>query len=87
MVPRESVADHFPLTVSVSLIPLEVGASTRKFTLNPDHDSITVGRASRTSNKGLHAGSDNTWFDSPIMSRQHASFIIDLHARVCHNSA
>ncbi|KAL9588344.1 MAG: hypothetical protein Q9203_002852 [Teloschistes exilis] len=49
---------------------------TRVITLNQCTDSITIGRASKTTSKNLFAASDNAWFDSPIMSREHAKLSV-----------
>ena len=46
----------------------------RNFSLNLDTKQVDIGRASRNIAKGLTAAEDNAWFDSPIMSRQHAKF-------------
>ncbi|KAL9036729.1 MAG: hypothetical protein Q9180_004129, partial [Flavoplaca navasiana] len=44
---------------------------TRVITLSPSAEPIIIGRASKTTSKGLLAAPQNAWFDSPIMSRQH----------------
>lgn len=46
----------------------------RVFSLNLVTEQVGIGRASRNPAKGLTAAGDNAWFDSPIMSRQHAKF-------------
>ena len=59
----------------VTLIP--IGAPhefERVFSLNLDTKQVDIGRASRNIMKGLTASRNNAWFDSPIMSRQHAKF-------------
>lgn len=68
--------------VYITLFPLDNTAISRRFVLDPDHVSILVGRASKTANKGLKPDATNTWFDSPIMSREHASFVMDSCAKV-----
>jgi len=71
------------LTVLIFLTPLDPGIE-RSFTLNPAKTSIEIGRASKTTSKGLAAGKDNAWFDSPIMSRSHAEFnLAAAPERVC----
>ncbi|KAL8963917.1 MAG: hypothetical protein Q9183_004848, partial [Haloplaca sp. 2 TL-2023] len=52
----EGGEDHFP----------------RAITLDPVKSFVIVGRASKTISKGLFPARDNAWFDSPIMSREHA---------------
>jgi hypothetical protein len=49
---------------------------TRRLTVNETIRYVEVGRASKNAEKGLVAGRENAWFDSPIMSRQHAKFSI-----------
>jgi len=67
---RLSPADY-GASVFISLAPLGDGLN-RSFTLSPAKTSIEIGRASKTTSKGLAAAKDNAWFDSPIMSRSHA---------------
>jgi hypothetical protein len=45
---------------------------TRNLTLTPDSDIIPIGRASKSVNKNILGAVDNAWFDSPVMSREHA---------------
>lgn len=61
--------------VVITLTPL--GApheETRRLTINDTVKQVEVGRASKNADKRLIAAKDNAWFDSPIMSRQHAKF-------------
>ncbi|KAI9719030.1 MAG: hypothetical protein M1812_003659 [Candelaria pacifica] len=37
---------------------------------------MDIGRSSKSENKSLVASQDNAWFDSPVMSREHAIFSI-----------
>ncbi|KAI4255470.1 MAG: hypothetical protein LQ352_002563 [Teloschistes flavicans] len=63
--------------VTVTLTPSENDQDfTRVITLNQSTDFIIIGRASKTTSKGLFAASDNAWFDSPIMSREHAKMSV-----------
>ncbi|MCJ1307710.1 hypothetical protein MMC25_001358 [Agyrium rufum] len=63
---------------SVMVTPLNTPSPrTRTFTLNPDKPFMLIGRASKTASKGLFAEDDNCWFDSPVMSRDHAKITID----------
>jgi hypothetical protein len=41
-----------------------------------------IGRASKSSRKGLVGASDNAWFDNPVMSRNHAELFFDTETRV-----
>ncbi|KAH8202942.1 hypothetical protein TruAng_002888 [Truncatella angustata] len=40
-----------------------------------------VGRASKQESKGFVAARENAWFDSPVMSRQHAELSADFDAK------
>ncbi|KAK4152806.1 hypothetical protein C8A00DRAFT_15936, partial [Chaetomidium leptoderma] len=53
----------------------------RRITLSGDGDTITIGRASKVSTKGFIARLDNAWFDSPVMSRQHARLFFRMDPR------
>jgi hypothetical protein len=44
----------------------------RQITFTKDRDVVPVGRSSKIATKGFVAGTDNAWFDSPVMSRLHA---------------
>ncbi|KAI1140166.1 hypothetical protein F5Y05DRAFT_411226 [Hypoxylon sp. FL0543] len=49
----------------------------RQFTLSHQNPTIRIGRASKAAAKGFVASIDNAWFDSPVMSRQHAELVLD----------
>ncbi|KAK5663070.1 hypothetical protein OQA88_6486 [Cercophora sp. LCS_1] len=53
----------------------------RQITLDGINNSVTVGRASKTPAKGFLAEHDNAWFDSAVMSRQHAKITADLRGK------
>ena len=53
--------------------------------INPTIKYIYVGRASKNATKGLVADENNAWFDSPIMSRQHAKLCISSTHKVSTN--
>ncbi|KAI2625682.1 hypothetical protein GGR54DRAFT_637462 [Hypoxylon sp. NC1633] len=50
----------------------------RQFVLSRQTPSVRIGRASKVPTKGFVASADNAWFDSPVMSRDHAELILDL---------
>ncbi|KAL2259070.1 hypothetical protein VTK26DRAFT_7381 [Humicola hyalothermophila] len=50
----------------------------RRIVLDANNKSVTIGRASKVSAKGFIAGLNNGWFDSPVMSRQHAQIVADM---------
>lgn len=65
-----------PDTALITLTPLGAPPqeTPRVFAITPIRNHVDVGRASKNESKGLVAAKDNAWFDSPIMSRQHARF-------------
>ncbi|KAI1778644.1 hypothetical protein F4818DRAFT_406673 [Hypoxylon cercidicola] len=67
--------------VVVTLIPRTVNSedafAKRQFILGRETPRVRIGRASRIPTKGFIASVDNAWFDSPVMSRHHAEFILD----------
>jgi len=50
--------------------------------LDGNQSSIRIGRASKTLSKGLQAARENAWFDSPVMSRDHAELAYDTKTSV-----
>lgn len=73
-----------PYIALITLTPL--GAShherPRVFSITSSRTGVDVGRASKNESKGLIAAKDNAWFDSPIMSRQHARFTVSAGHKV-----
>jgi hypothetical protein len=71
-------------TVSVTLAALNgnLNPAVRVLNLDIDNVSIPVGRASKTVSKGLQGARENAWFDSPVMSRDHAELLLDVDADV-----
>lgn len=53
-----------------------LGPKHRNLKLTPEHRIELVGRASKSIGKGLVAANNNAWFDSPVMSRDHAQIIL-----------
>ncbi|KAM0809340.1 hypothetical protein AB5N19_09683 [Seiridium cardinale] len=49
----------------------------RNITLTKDRPTVRVGRASKQESKGFVAAEENAWFDSPVMSREHAELTAD----------
>ena len=47
----------------------------RRIVLSQAAPTQQIGRASKVSTKGLTAAVDNAWFDSPVMSRDHAQIV------------
>ncbi|EKD13795.1 uncharacterized protein L3040_005587 [Drepanopeziza brunnea f. sp. 'multigermtubi'] len=69
--------------VIVSLVDLNGDRSipNRTITLNHKNNSVPIGRASKTVNKGILAAADNAWFDSPVVSRNHAKLKLDFDSK------
>lgn len=79
---RECTAND-SVAALIKLTPLDASNELfRGFALNPARDHIDVGRASKNETKGLVAAKENAWFDSPIMSRQHARFTMSKAVKV-----
>lgn len=51
----------------------------RQITLTKDITSVCIGRSSKQESKGIIAALDNAWFESPVMSREHARLTADFH--------
>ena len=68
----------------ITLTPLGApeDETPRTFAITPVKNYVDVGRASKNESKGLIAAKDNAWFDSPIMSRQHARFTVSVGHKV-----
>ncbi|KAE9377802.1 hypothetical protein N431DRAFT_500562 [Stipitochalara longipes BDJ] len=67
--------------ITLKALTSNVSPAERVFTLNPDRPSIPIGRASKSVSKGLLGAIDNAWFDSPVMSRDHAEITIDVEEK------
>ncbi|KAI1658078.1 hypothetical protein F4813DRAFT_388860 [Daldinia decipiens] len=82
-----AAADHFSRNddevIIVTLVCRPHGSHVsafpkRQFVLSSQNPSIRIGRASKVPTKGFVASIDNAWFDSPVMSRNHAELVLDL---------
>ncbi|KAA8571498.1 hypothetical protein EYC84_001498 [Monilinia fructicola] len=62
---------HIPVTEN----DMVNGPAARTLNLTPTQRVAKIGRASKSPNKGLQGATDNAWFDSPVMSRNHAEII------------
>ncbi|KAK1780813.1 hypothetical protein QBC45DRAFT_391134 [Copromyces sp. CBS 386.78] len=51
--------------------------SRRYIVLDSQNPTLTIGRSSKLAAKGFVPSSQNGWYDSPVMSRQHAEIIAD----------
>ncbi|VBB76190.1 Putative protein of unknown function [Podospora comata] len=52
--------------------------SRRQITLTALNNTIAIGRASKVSAKGFVPAENNAWFDSAVMSRDHAEISVDI---------
>lgn len=70
--PAFSADDHI-VQVTLTALNGDLSIAERSLTLNSKNNSIPVGRASKSVTKGILGAADNAWFDSPVMSRNHAT--------------
>ncbi|PGH14957.1 hypothetical protein AJ80_05720 [Polytolypa hystricis UAMH7299] len=78
--------EQSPTSVTVTLIPANPtdDIARRVVTLTPTYDTIAIGRSSKVETKHLVPARDNAWFDSRVMSRNHANIVLSLHKQeVC----
>ncbi|KAM3074691.1 hypothetical protein ACMFMG_008116 [Clarireedia jacksonii] len=60
------------VSITLRALNADIKPAERVINLNPNKSSIKIGRASKSVLKGLLGAADNAWFDSPVMSRNHA---------------
>lgn len=68
--------------ITLTALSGNVSPSERVIVLGADNLEISVGRASKSIAKGLLGAADNAWFDSPVMSRDHAQIIYNPEDKV-----
>jgi pSer/pThr/pTyr-binding forkhead associated (FHA) protein len=54
----------------------------RQINLTEENPSLSIGRASKVPAKGFVAAHENAWFESPVMSRQHAELNVNFDTKV-----
>lgn len=54
----------------------------RSLTLASDSDSINIGRSSKRESNNLAPAHHNAWFESRVMSRNHAKLTVSLEEKV-----
>lgn len=59
--------------VTLTALNGDLSIAERTLTLTAKDNIIPVGRASKSVTKGILGAVDNAWFDSPVMSRNHAT--------------
>lgn len=70
-------------SVVITLQPINHHAGPgRSIVLTPDRAAIPIGRASKTLSKNLIPASDNAWFDSRVMSRDHGVLTVSFDDKV-----
>ncbi|KAI0595459.1 hypothetical protein F4775DRAFT_569123 [Biscogniauxia sp. FL1348] len=62
------------------VLPQSAAEPERRLVLTRKAPSIRIGRASKVPTKGFVAARENAWFDSPVMSRQHAELVANFDA-------
>ncbi|KAI1635322.1 hypothetical protein F4809DRAFT_651224 [Biscogniauxia mediterranea] len=74
--PNDSSDDEVTIILSPrGSLPQSASEPERRLVLTRKAPSIRIGRASKVPTKGFVAAKENAWFDSPVMSRQHAELI------------
>jgi hypothetical protein len=70
--------------VVVTLSPVYAPDSLpfRSLTFASNNDTAPLGRASKSESKNLVPAHDNAWFDSRVMSREHAVLSVSLETQV-----
>ncbi|KAL2073246.1 hypothetical protein VTL71DRAFT_10570 [Oculimacula yallundae] len=61
------------VTLTLTALNGDLSIAERVLTLNSKENAIPVGRASKSVTKGILGAANNAWFDSPVMSRNHAT--------------
>lgn len=82
--PCDILTDPSLVTITLTSTNLRDQLAERSLVLTPDNPVIAIGRASKSPKKGLVGAVDNAWFDSPVMSRDHAQIVFDPPLKVCH---
>lgn len=72
-----TAADSMLANVTLTALNGNHQPSRRVINLKPKDKPVQIGRASKNSTKGLLGAKDNAWFDSPVMSRNHAQLSLD----------
>lgn len=69
--------------VTIVLTPdIDDDSPSRNFTLDANSNVMPIGRASKRDQKGRTPAGDNGWFDSRVMSRDHAEIIFQDTSKV-----
>ncbi|KAH6674548.1 hypothetical protein B0J14DRAFT_562661 [Halenospora varia] len=68
--------DKQAVNITLTALSGDVSIAERTIELNPNHLTIPIGRASKSPSKGLLGSPNNAWFDSPVMSRNHAEMCL-----------
>jgi hypothetical protein len=80
--PSFSSTDAVLAKITLSALNGDHHPSERVLDLTPERNTIQIGRASKNSSKGLLGAVDNAWFDSPVMSRNHAEISLNPSSNV-----
>ncbi|KAH8685571.1 hypothetical protein BGZ60DRAFT_395475 [Tricladium varicosporioides] len=64
------------VNITLTALSGDVSIAERTIELNPNHLTIPIGRASKSPSKGLLGSPNNAWFNSPVMSRNHAEMCL-----------
>lgn len=72
----------YQANVTFTALSGDIFPEERILNLTPKRPTIKIGRASKSIVKGIMGAEDNAWFDSPVMSRDHAEITLDTEANV-----
>ncbi|KPM42063.1 hypothetical protein AK830_g4502 [Neonectria ditissima] len=72
--------DEVLVTLTSFDAPSSFSIPDRRFFLTKEKPSMSIGRTSKR-NSSFEAAKNNAWFDSPVMSRDHAQFLLDVENR------
>lgn len=68
---------YFFLFLATIVLTSSDASFSRNLTLDANNNVLPIGRASKRDQKGRTPAGDNGWFDSRVMSRDHAEIIFE----------
>lgn len=76
-------ADIPPVVVTLHPVYFPDSLPFRSLTFTSDKPTVPIGRSSKSEMKNLVPAHDNGWFDSRVMSRNHAALSVSFDKKVC----
>lgn len=80
--PHHVMANLNVIAVVITLIPLSHDLPPRTLTLSKELPPVSIGRSSQSEKKKRIPAEDNAWFDSRVVSRQHAELSLGFEKEV-----